>query len=277
MRQIAMAILLLTTSMVHADQSAKFDYHADNRQLIQHGVQAVLMCNGLFTSHRTLKQVFEQELAYLSAPVGTAKAGAYNVDSTQRSVVVGDASAGNAVRAAFRPGIGCVVMRPDQTESDIKALPEIKRPKPTYEPSTTPWPMGDLPGARQPDTALDQTALSAASNWAFERSSKEQTTLSLIVVHKGQIVHERYADGVDVATRTRTWSTAKSIAVTLIGMLVDAGKLELDKPLNIDWLPELDSEANDPRDQISLRHVLNMSSGLNPVDSFGKEYATILC
>ncbi len=40
-------------------------------------------------------------------------------------------------------------------------------------------------------------------------------------------------------TRTRTWSTAKSIAVTLIGMLADQGKMNLDAPLGIDWLPEL--------------------------------------
>jgi len=45
-------------------------------------------------------------------------------------------------------------------------------------------------------------------------------TLSLMVVHRGKILHERYAPGVDVTTKTRTWSTAKSIAVTLIGMLV---------------------------------------------------------
>jgi CubicO group peptidase (beta-lactamase class C family) len=56
-------------------------------------------------------------------------------------------------------------------------------------------------------------------------------TLSLLVVKGGDIIHERYATGVDVTTRTRTWSTAKSIAVTLIGMLVDEGRLGLDEPL----------------------------------------------
>ena len=75
-------------------------------------------------------------------------------------------------------------------------------------------------------------------------------------------------------TRTRTWSTAKSIAVTLIGMLADQGKMNLDAPLGIDWLPELDSAETDPRANISLRHLLNMSSGLEPVDSFRMEYAT---
>jgi CubicO group peptidase (beta-lactamase class C family) len=75
-------------------------------------------------------------------------------------------------------------------------------------------------------------------------------------------------------TRTRTWSTAKSIASTLVGMLVDDGRLELDAPLGFEWLPELKNPDSDPRNAITLRHVLNMSSGLCTVDSFKMEYAT---
>ncbi|NNF26615.1 MAG: serine hydrolase, partial [Gemmatimonadetes bacterium] len=97
--------------------------------------------------------------------------------------------------------------------------------------------------------------------------------LSLIVVKDGRIIHERYAPGVDMHTRTRTWSTAKSIAVTLIGMLVDRGEMALDEPLDLEWLPDVPSSETDPRGAITLRHVLNMSSGLYPVDN-GLEYAT---
>ena len=113
-----------------------------------------------------------------------------------------------------------------------------------------------------------------AANWAFNRPTPEQDTLSLIVLYKGDIIHEQYAPGVDMHTRTRTWSTAKGIAATLIGMLVDRGTLSLDQPLNFDWLPKLRDDSTDPRDAITLRHVLNMSSGLYPVDSFSMEYAT---
>ena len=38
--------------------SAVADWREDQRQSILHGVQAVLMCNGLFTSHRSLDAVF---------------------------------------------------------------------------------------------------------------------------------------------------------------------------------------------------------------------------
>jgi CubicO group peptidase (beta-lactamase class C family) len=121
---------------------------------------------------------------------------------------------------------------------------------------------------------VDAAALQAASDWAFDRPTPEQITLSLMVVQNGRIIHERYAPGVDVHTRTRTWSTAKSIAGTLIGILADQGKLYLDEPLGFEWLPKAPSPETDPRNNITLRHVLNMSSGLYPIDNAGLEYAT---
>jgi CubicO group peptidase (beta-lactamase class C family) len=141
------------------------------------------------------------------------------------------------------------------------------------DPAQIAWPNGDRVDSAVLPPTVDPARLDAASDWAFNRESPEQVTLSLLVVHRGEIIHERYAPGVDMHTRTRTWSTAKSIAVTLIGILVEQGRMDLDEPLDIDWLPELAAEEQDPRKGITLRHVLNMSSGLYPVDSFGMEYA----
>jgi CubicO group peptidase (beta-lactamase class C family) len=50
--------------------------------------------------------------------------------------------------------------------------------------------------------------------------------------------------------------------------------MELDAPLGLEWLPILRDPESDPRNAITLRHLLNMSSGLEPVDSFNMEYAT---
>jgi len=256
-------------------QEESFDYFALDREMIQYGVQAVLQCNGLFTSGRTPEQVFDQELAYLRQPVGTATGGDYVVDWERRAVAVGAAGRVPVMRAAFRDGIGCVIMAPDQTFVDIDELPILSTPPMAGDPADIAWPDGDLIEERPLPAGIDANALAAASDWAFERESPEQVTLSLIVVHDGEIVHERYAPGVDASTRTRTWSTAKSIAVTLMGMLVDQGRMSLDDPLPIEWLPaRADSPETDPRREITLRHVLNMSSGLYPVDSWGMEYAT---
>ncbi|MGI9286883.1 MAG: serine hydrolase domain-containing protein [Pseudomonadales bacterium] len=269
-----LAMVISGFQTTHAEQIDSYDYFGANRLLIRNGVQAVLMCNGLFTSKRVLKQIFEQELAYIAKPVGTADEGEYLIDRKRKAVAVGGADAGPIVRAAFRQGLGCVVMAPDQSFEDIDSLPVLALPPIDGKPGEIPWPNGDLITAKLLPDSVDPIAISAASDWAFNRKSAEQVTLSLIVLQRGDIIHERYAAGIDMNTRTRTWSTAKSIAATLIGMLVDSGRLRLDAPLAVDWLPRVDSPGKDPRNAITLRHVLNMSSGLYPVDSFNMEYAT---
>ena len=274
MKKLAFLLALVITCASHAQQFDDFDYFAANRTVIRSGVQAVLMCNGLFTSGRTFEQVFKQELAYLPDPVGTIDGGEYLINRDLKAVAIGGVKSGQVMRAAFREGIGCVVMAPNQDFDDIDSLPILKLPDPGGDVASMPWPGGDVVEQEPLPGIVDSAALAAASDWAFDRESPEQVTLSLIVIHRGDIIHERYADGVDMTTRTRTWSTAKSIAVTLIGMLVDDGRLKLDEPLGIEWLPAVESPDNDPRNAITLRHVLNMSSGLYPVDSFGMEYAT---
>jgi CubicO group peptidase (beta-lactamase class C family) len=267
------AALLLPTSS-GAQQVESYDYWRVQRQMIEYGQQAIFMCNGLFTSNRTLEQVFDKELKYLSQPVGTPRGGDYEVDWERKAVAIGAAGGTPIMRAAFRQGIGCVIMAPDQTFVDIDDLPVLDTPPLPGDPETILWPEGDLVAHAPLPPTIDADALRAASDWAFDRDTPEQATLSLVVVHDGQIIHERYADGFDVSTRTRTWSTAKSIAVTLIGMLADEGRLDLDESVDLEWLPRQSSPETDPRHDITLRHLLNMSSGLNTVDNRGMEYAT---
>lgn len=273
------AAAFLTTLVLPAPSQAQqregFDYWAPQREMIRRGQQAILMCNGLFTGNRTLEQVFEQELAFLPQPIGTARGGDYQVDRERKAVAIGSPWGGAPVmRAAFREGIGCVVMAPDQGFEDIDALPILTTPPLSGDPATIPWPDGDLVTEQPLPAHVDAAALQAASDWAFDRPTPEQATLSLMVVQDGRILHERYAPGVDKHTRTRTWSTAKSIAVTLIGILADQGRMHLDEPLGFDWQPRALFPEQDPRNAITLRHVLNMSSGLYPIDNGGLEYAT---
>ncbi|MFT5500650.1 MAG: CubicO group peptidase (beta-lactamase class C family) [Woeseiaceae bacterium] len=262
-----------------AQQVESYDYFGENRQMIRNGVQAVLQCNGLFTSKRELRHVFRHELAYLDNDrfggiVGTPDGGEYEVHEDLQAVAIGGPTTGTTIRAAFREGIGCVVMAPDQTFDDIDTLPKLEMPYPDFDATLTEWPNGDLVPEKALPNYIDEDELQAASDWAFVRESREQVTLSLMVVHKGDIIHERYDNNADMTTRTRTWSTAKSIAVTLIGMLVDEGKMQLDEPLGFQWGPDVISHETDPRNEITLRHALNMSTGLYPVDSFNREYAT---
>ena len=266
--------LALAAAPALAQQEDTYDYWQPQREMIRRGQQAVFMCNGLFTSKRTLEQVFAQELAFLPEPIGTPEGGDYRVNQELRAVEVGTPGTAPTMRAVFREGIGCVILPPDQTLDDIDRLPELSLPYPPSDAGQLPWPEGDYVERKPLPASVDADALNAASDWAFDRETPEQTTISLLIVHKGEIIHERYAPGFDATTRTRTWSTAKSIAATLIGMLVDQGRMELDAPLGFDWYPEARASEADPRNDITLRHALNMSSGLESIDNNRLEYAT---
>ncbi|MDB2553632.1 beta-lactamase family protein [Gammaproteobacteria bacterium] len=270
----AACCLALAAAPALAQQEDTYDYWQPQREMIRRGQQAVFMCNGLFTSNRSLEQVFAQELAFLPEPIGTPEGGDYQVNQELRAVEVGTPGMAPTMRAVFREGIGCVILPPDQTLDDIDRLPELSLPYPPGDAEQLPWPEGDSVAPKPLPAGVDADALNAASDWAFDRETPEQTTISLLVVHKGEIIHERYAPGFDATTRTRTWSTAKSIAATLIGMLVDQGRMELDAPLGFDWYPEARASEADPRNEITLRHVLNMSSGLESIDNNRLEYAT---
>lgn len=278
MKKIITLFLLIAMSVaLQAQQVESYDYFRQDKDMIAQGVQAILTCNGLFTSNRTIEQVYDNELKYLPQPIGTAKGGDYKIDYDRKTVAIGVPGGVPVMRAVYREGIGCVMLAPDQTFEVIDELPIQTLAPLADDASKIAWPDGDLVPRINLPKGVKATELLAASDWAFNRETPEQNTLSLIVVHKGKIIHERYADGVKVSTKTRTWSTAKSIAATLFGILSDQGKMHLDKPLGFDWLPKIKSPGiDDPRKEVTLRHVLNMSSGLYNVDSHVRraEYST---
>lgn len=257
-----------------------YDYHQFTTELVWRGNQALTLCNGLWLSKRAPDAIYRDELASLlyghrggmrpSAPMSPDRVA---VDSQLKTVAVGIglADAAPVMRAAYREGVGSVVMAPDQTFDDVASLPELRLPPAAGDAATIPWPDGDLVAPRALPAGVDAGALDRAGEWVFDRlgngGHRGQTTLSLLVVHRGAIVYERYAPAFDEHTVTRTWSTAKSIAATVAGIAVGKGLLALDEPLDVDWLPAGRPDAPDPRRAITLQHVLNMSSGLYPVDN----------
>ncbi len=266
-------LVLFAPSIAWAQQSETYNFWQQSEATIWRGVKAVMMCNGIFTSERDPTLVREQEWAYTRNRPGVYENDEFGIERDKTLVTIGGRAGVPAMKAVYRKGLGCIIMEPGQDDGEADNYPVLVTPPQAGDPNTIPWPDGDLISEVPNLTNTDTVALQAASNWAFDRPADRQRTLSLLIVHKGEIIHERYADGVDYLTKTRTWSTAKSIFVTLVGIMVDRGEMALDEPLGIEWLPRVRSDSPDPRDEITLRHVLNMSSGLYPVDN-GLEYAT---
>ena len=88
-------------------------------------------------------------------------------------------------------------------------------------------------------------------------------TRALLVLHKGQIVAERYAPDYGPRTPLVGWSMSKTITAVLVGLLVSDGRLRLDESAPVPtW-----QRSGDPRGEITLRELLHMRSGLHHVES----------
>jgi CubicO group peptidase (beta-lactamase class C family) len=88
-------------------------------------------------------------------------------------------------------------------------------------------------------------------------------TRAVVVMHGGRIAAERYAPGYGPHTRFVSWSMAKTVTATMIGMLVADGRLRLDEPPPVPrW-----QRPGDPRGEITLRQLLQMRSGLRHTEA----------
>jgi CubicO group peptidase (beta-lactamase class C family) len=94
----------------------------------------------------------------------------------------------------------------------------------------------------------------------------------LLVIKDGTIVDERYLQGADAASRFTSWSMAKSFVSTLVGLALAEGRIEsLDDPIS-DYVPEL---ADSAYDGVPIRHVLQMSSGVDFDETYDSRFSDI--
>lgn len=108
------------------------------------------------------------------------------------------------------------------------------------------------------DAVVSKETLNDAIAPFFEDPALSETR-ALVVMQGGRVIAERYAPGYGPETRLISWSMAKSVTATLVGLMVADGRLALDEPAPVpEWQTPRDSRA-----QITLRHLLHMSSGLD--------------
>ncbi len=93
-------------------------------------------------------------------------------------------------------------------------------------------------------------------------------TRAVVVMANGKLAAERYGPGYDKDTRFISWSMAKTVTGVLIGMLIADGKLSLDAPAPV----PLWQRPGDPRAEITLRHLLQMRSGLRHTEAGDPPY-----
>jgi CubicO group peptidase (beta-lactamase class C family) len=111
-----------------------------------------------------------------------------------------------------------------------------------------------------------------ADDAAITQMLAETGTQALLVMRRGQLVHEQYANGFARDSIGTSFSAAKSVVSLLLGIAVAEGRIaSVDDPVTR-YLPEL--LANDPRfAQITLRHLLMMRSGIHFDEGYRSPFA----
>ncbi len=212
------------------------------------------LCSSVLVSGRSQQHVMANEL---SSPA-LAEMSFSIADN-----IVSGSNGDQTVEALFRPHLGCTLMKNTSAQSLQVQFDSSKYPLPSLS-SDAPWPLGDqvdLPTASEArEQGADLPAIQAAVALAFEDIEPNQNidTRAVVVIHKGRIIAEQYAEPFHAGMPQLGWSMTKTVTAVLAGMLAGDGLLHIDVPAAVsEW-----QAANDPRSRITLNNLLQMSSGL---------------
>jgi len=109
---------------------------------------------------------------------------------------------------------------------------------------------------------------------AFEgaRPASLMRTRAVVVISHGRLLAERYSEGIAADTRLQSWSVAKSLLHTALGVAIAEGRLDPDAPAPV---PEWQGR-DDPRKAITLRHLAQMTDGLSFREDYGDTNAEVM-
>ncbi len=217
------------------------------------GYNAKILCSCIFVSHIPEDTATRIDLGF--GPLWLATNSVDYRSKTVESSVWGL----HPKKAIYRDGLGCTLFH-NISETEVSSQKFNIDELPFSEDI---WPEDD----QKPQGALYEALASA-----FDvRGESLLNTRAVLVVKDGQLLGEMYGDGFDKHNKILGWSMMKSVNAALVGLLIRDGKWQLDQaaPVNL-W-------KNDERSAITIRHLLNATSGLDWEEEYGSvSTATIM-
>jgi CubicO group peptidase (beta-lactamase class C family) len=213
---------------------------------------AKVMCSAVYMTGLS-PEFAAENVGYFTGPYRErAKVGKPVIDRANQAVHIALPN-GITRTAKYLGSQGCVTLPVGKTSVNFTPI-QVKSALP--DASTQPWPMGDVLPRQPLLKEVDEAKLKQAVSAAFETA--QSMTAAFVVTWRGQIIAERYGEGLNERTPLEGWSMGKSLTATLMGILIKQGVYDLWQPAPI---PEWQS-ANDPRANIRIADILRMSSGL---------------
>lgn len=259
MRCLAALTAGLTLALSPIANAQDYSPSDTSKRALAAGYKALFTCSGYFNAGQSLAEIESNELSgiYVDYRPIMEEVGEADIDEAEKTVIVEFDGYLNPRAAVWRPGIGCSLLPIGTPPTATDWLPSLLNMPSMDAPDNT-TALGDNVTLTENTFALD--LLGVPVSFAFDGSTygNGTRTSAVVVLHKGQVVAEQYARGIDRTTPQRTWSVAKSLTSTIIGAAVYQGILGLDNEAVIADF----NKGGDPRRYVTLRNVLNMTSGL---------------
>ena len=122
------------------------------------------------------------------------------------------------------------------------------------------WPTDGWRSCRPEEVGINSLRLLQAY-WIA--ANPEFNTQGLVIIKDGYIVGETYFRGFEPTDRHTSYSVAKSFSSAVIGIAIDKGYIADVNEKVYEYYPQWQQPETDPRkQQITIRHLLTMTSGI---------------
>ncbi|MBN1931808.1 MAG: serine hydrolase [Desulfobacterales bacterium] len=244
-----MAFILILAAIIFLGYALYYGWQV---VIIGAAFKAKVLCSAIFVSKRPPKDLLREDLKGIWRFIPT------KIDFEKKSVTTFLPGIPHQ-RAVFHDGCGCTLLAGASEEKVRGQVAPINIDRPKLHPPVENTVTFSSPGKGLPPD-VDGGQLAETIDKAFLEKDPNHPirTRAVIIVYDGQIIAERYAAGISAQTALPGWSMTKSVINALIGILAKEGKLSIDQAA---LLPEW-SGADDPRKNITMDHLLHMSSGL---------------
>jgi CubicO group peptidase (beta-lactamase class C family) len=213
------------------------------------GYAAKNMCSCVFIAERDEQDVLKEELNF-----SFIKYANVHVDYERKKVTATLLGLGEKV-AYYHPQKGCALVDESDVDHFMENIPAVLSGEQVIMPMVL----------NNSDSLVDYVKLEAVLQQQFEEPNPDQPygTRAVVVLYKGQLIGEKYAEGFNEKSLHLGWSMTKSVFSALMGIAIQDGIIESvsKKQLFPDW--------TDARKDITLQSLLQMNSGLDWEENYG--------
>ena len=155
-----------------------------------------------------------------------------------------------------------------ETKAEIVQAEDKPKPPPAPpgfdEAMATLKPLGIVAGSENPaDIQVELAGEAFAESYDYVKS---KSSYAYIIWHDGAIRHESYFEPHNTDLRPDSASMHKTVAALVTGVAVEKGFIKSVNDTLETYIPEW---AGEPRGQITIRNLLEMNSGLEPLSTDG--------